>query len=69
MTLDDLSPEDREFILAFRKMDDISRLIINLGVQRIHEGKLTLEQFGEWAGDLLDRHRAGEALTLGDLGI
>jgi len=49
------------------KMDATEKLICTTALRALANNEFTVDQFTEWAGSRIERHRAGEVLHLSDL--
>ncbi|PTQ72730.1 hypothetical protein [Celeribacter persicus] len=61
--------DEARFMEAVTKLDEIEQLIILHGMRAMARDEINADQFQEKYTALLERYRAGEELTLADLGI
>ncbi|MCV2446671.1 hypothetical protein [Paracoccus sp. DMF] len=69
MSLEPYSDDERAILDAYHSMDEVEKLIFLGGLNALRTGRFTVDEFEVWVSERLDRHRAGEDLTVGDLEI
>lgn len=69
MELNSLTEEELEILAKLRAMDEIEKLVFMTGFRALKSRQIDAEQFQAWTAERLDRHRAGEALSIADLQI
>lgn len=58
---------DEQIAVAFQELDGIEKAIIVGGLSAVNDRRITFAQFETWAGNLLDRYRAKDELTMSDM--